>query len=155
MSGIRPRAMAARRLLAITLGMASVLAGSRAPIAAQEPAVVARDGWVRLPAPSKDETVLYVVLENHSAEKRAVVGASSDAVGKIEMHEMRMVGRLMSMSQVERIVVPGKGKTELRSGGLHMMLFGFKTRPSVGDSLKITLTLDDGTTVPVTATVRK
>jgi copper(I)-binding protein len=36
-----------------------------------------------------------------------------------------------------------------------MMLFGFKTRPSVGDSLKITLTLDDGTTVPVTATVRK
>jgi len=35
------------------------------------------------------------------------------------------------------------------------MLFGLKTRPAVGDKLNVTLKLDDGTTVPVEATVRK
>jgi hypothetical protein len=51
--------------------------------------------------------------------------------------------------------VSAKGKTELRSGGVHIMMFGLKKRPAVGDSVAIMLNLEDGTTVPVTASVRK
>ena len=36
-------------------------------LAAQDAAVVARDAWVRVPLRSKNETALYLVLENHSA----------------------------------------------------------------------------------------
>jgi copper(I)-binding protein len=135
------------------IGAVLVLVALQAPAAAQD--VIARDAWMRVPPPSKDETALYLVIENRSPKPVAVVGASSNAAEKLELHEMRMVGRLMSMNQLQRIPVPARGKTELRSGGVHIMVFGLKERPAVGDSVAITLTLEDGTTVPVIATVRK
>jgi copper(I)-binding protein len=124
-------------------------------LAAQDAAVTARDAWVRMPLPSKTETALYVVLENHSAQKRAVVAASSDAAASVEMHEMKMVKMLMQMTPVAQVVIPAKGKTSFDPNGLHLMLFGLKARPAVGDMINVTLKLDDGTTVPVTGIVRK
>jgi copper(I)-binding protein len=121
----------------------------------QNAAVIARDAWAREPAPSRDVTALFVVLENRSATPRAVVAGESDAADKVELHEMKMEGSMMRMSPVKQIEVPAGGRTELKPGGLHVMIFGLKKRPAVGDTLTITLTLDDGTTVPVTATVRR
>jgi copper(I)-binding protein len=123
--------------------------------AAQDAALVSRDAWVRVPLPSKTDTALYLVLENHSAEKRKVVSVSSDAAASAEMHEMKMVKMTMVMTPLTEIPIPAKGKTSLNESGMHIMLFGLKTRPAVGDMINVTLKLDDGTTVPVTATVRK
>ena len=86
---------------------------------------------------------------------RVRVSASSDAAGKVELHEMKNVNGMMSMSPVKQIDVPAHGKTELKPGGLHIMLFDLKKRPAPGDTLALTLTFDDGTKVPVTATIRK
>ena len=122
---------------------------------AQDAAVVARDAWIRLPLPSKSETALYAVLENHSAERRAVVSASSDAAEKVEMHEMKMDKASMRMTQVSEIGIRANGKTSLSENGLHLMLYGLKTRPAVGDTLAVTLKLDNGSTVQVKAVVRK
>lgn len=116
---------------------------------------MARDAWVRVPLPSKTETALFVVLENHSAQRRKVVSVSSEAATAAEMHEMKMVKMTMSMTPVTEIAIPAKGKTSLNPDGLHIMLFGLKARPVVGDTINVTLKLDDGSTVPVTATVRK
>jgi copper(I)-binding protein len=102
-----------------------------------------------------DETALYVVLENHSAQRRAVVAISSDVAATAEMHEMRMDGKMMRMSPIAQIAIVANRKTELRPGGLHIMLFGLKTRPAIGDSVRVTLVLDDGSKIPVTAMVRK
>jgi copper(I)-binding protein len=124
-------------------------------LGAQDAVVVAHDAWVRLPLPSKTETALYAVLENHGAQRRAVVSATSDAAATIEMHEMKMDRAVMRMTQVSEIGIPAKGKTTLNPNGLHLMLFGLKTKPAVGDTLTVTLKLDDGTTVPVKAEVRK
>ena len=135
------------------IGAVLVLVALQAPAAAQD--VIARDAWMRVPPPLKDETALYLVIENRRTKPIAVVGASSDAAEKLELHEMRMVGRMMSMNQVPRITVSARGKMELRSGGVHIMVFGLKKRPAVGDSVSIMLRLDDGTTVLVIATVRK
>ena len=49
----------------------------------------------------------------------------------------------------------GQGKASLQPNGLHIMMFGLKTRPAAGDTINVTLRLDDGTSVPVAATVRK
>jgi periplasmic copper chaperone A len=126
-----------------------------AALAAQDAAVVARDAWVRVPAPSKTETALYVVLENHSARRRKVVSASTDAAAAVEMHEMRMEGKTMVMTPVAEVAIPANGKTSFSPNGLHIMLFGLKARPAVGETVNVTLKLDDGSTVPVAATVRK
>jgi copper(I)-binding protein len=139
----------------VALVLCAVALVSGANLLAQDAAVVAHDAWVRVPLPSKTETAFYAVLENHSAERRAVVSASSDAAQTVEMHEMKMDRTMMVMRPVSEIGIPAKGKTALSSNGLHLMLFGLKTRPAVGDTITVTLKLDNGATVPVKAEVRK
>ena len=151
-------------------------------LTAQEQAVVAHDAWVRMPAPSKMDTALYLVLENHSSETRAVVAASSDAAAKLEMHEMKTVTKddsmgksgdsmatggsdssmsmakpsqsMMTMSPVGKIEIPANGKVTLAPNGLHIMMFGLKSKPAMGGKINVALKLDDGSTVPVVATVK-
>jgi copper(I)-binding protein len=62
---------------------------------------------------------------------------------------------MMRMSPVKRLEVPAHGTLELKPGSFHVMLFDIKTRPAAGDSVRLTLTFDDGTTVTTDATVRK
>ncbi len=88
-------------------------------------------------------------------QPRAVVSASSETAAALEMHEMKMEKTMMRMTLVAAIRIPAKGRTSLNSNGLHIMMFGLKTRLAVGDTIGVTLKLDDGTTVPVEATVRK
>lgn len=122
---------------------------------AQDSDFVVRDAWVRVPAPSKKETVVYMVIENHSSQKRALVSALSDVAGKIELHQMRMDGKVMIMLPVAKIDIPARGKATLSENGYHMMMFRLTTRPAVGDSVNVTLKLDDGTSIPVVAKVKK
>jgi len=173
-------------LSCFALFVVAVLTSSSAA-AGQDSEVVAHDAWVRVPAPSKMDTALYLVLENHTSTPRAVVSASSDAAAKVEMHEMKIVKKddsmskaagstdksmgssdssmsmsmnehssqpMMTMTLVGRIVIPANGKVALAPNGLHFMIFGLKSRPAMGDKIKVTLKLDDGTTVPVVATVK-
>jgi copper(I)-binding protein len=139
-----------------TLIMSYAAGLSCAPaLGAQDSQVVVRDAWVRVPAPSKTETALYMVIENHGSQKRAVVSVSSDIAGKVEMHQMRMDGKVMVMTPVPEITIPARGKATLNPNGYHMMMFRLTTKPAVGDNVNVTLKLDDGTSVPATATVKK
>jgi copper(I)-binding protein len=137
-----------RRILSC-LGLCAVCWAS----AAQD--VVARNGWVRLPLPSKNETALYVVLENHGAQKHSVVGGTSDSAAAIELHEMKMLKSAMYMAPVKEVKIPANGKASFTPESYHVMLFGLKSKLAVGDTVNVTLKLDDGSTVPVAATVRK
>lgn len=162
----------------------------------QSGSVVASDAWVRVPAPSKTETALYMVLENKSSQARSVVSVTSDAAEKVEMHAMKTIKSgdsmssgsgstagqnssvgggdnsmaksdsssmsmgqsdqsMMAMMPIKKIDIPAHGKTTLAPNGLHMMMFGLKERPAPGNKINVTLKLDDGTTVPVLATVRQ
>ena len=124
-------------------------------LGAQTDAFAVHDAWVRVPDKSKTETALYLVLENHTAQSRAIVSGSSDAAATVELHQMTMVKMMMTMMPVAQVPVPAHGKATFDPNGYHIMLFGLKTRPAVGDKINVTLKLDNGITVPVEATVRK
>jgi periplasmic copper chaperone A len=142
-----------------------------ATLSGQSTAVTAHDAWARTPAPSKMETAAYMVIENHTGQPRAVVAVSSNAADKVEMHQMKMMDgkagdktstmpgmakkSMMVMTPVAQIPVPANGKATLEPNGLHIMLFGLKSKLADGDTVALTLKLDDGTTVPVTAAVHK
>jgi copper(I)-binding protein len=116
--------------------------------------VSVRDAWVREPSPSRDVTAAFAVIENAGREARAIVSASAAQAEKVELHEMKKDGEMMRMSPVERIEVPAGGRTELKPGGLHLMLFGLKKRLAAGEVIALEIALDDGTVLSVPATVR-
>ncbi len=122
---------------------------------AQTASVTARDAWMREPLPSRDTTAVFVVLENTSAEKRAIVSAAFAGAEKVELHQMVMTGGMMRMTPVAAIELAPKGRTELKPGSFHIMVFGLKERPKVGSTIALTLTLDNGQTLPIAAEVRK
>ena len=139
--------------LAAACVLGVVLSGATA--SAQTATVTARNAWVREPSPSNNNTAMFLVLENQGADRRAVLSASTDLAGRVELHEMKMDSGMMRMSPVKQIEVPARGTTELKPGGLHVMLFDLKRRLAAGESMIVTLTFDDGSTVAVRASVKK
>jgi periplasmic copper chaperone A len=142
-------AIFARLVLLLTAGLLGGAAN------AQNTSILAHDGWLRQPPASLNEAAVYVVIENHTAVARSIVSGTTDIADKVELHEMKMEKMMMRMNQVPKVDLPARGKVSFNPNGLHIMLFGLKKRPVEGDSVIVTLMLDDGTTVPVTATVRK
>jgi copper(I)-binding protein len=141
-----------RHALGLAVIGALLLSG---PLVAQNTDIVAHDAWVRMPPKSKTDTALYMVVENHTAQARNIVAVSTDSAAQAEMHQMQMVKMMMVMTPVNQVPIPAHGKTSFDPNGYHVMLFGLKTRPEIGDKIDVTLKLDDGTMVPVEATVRK
>lgn len=143
------------------LSLAALTAASALPalgvttLRAQGTTVSAHDAWVREAPAGRKVTAVFVIVENKGTVPRRIVSGVTDVADTLELHEMKQVGASMQMSPVQAIDLPAGGKAELKPGGLHLMLFGLKRPLAPGDTVKLTLTLDDGTNVPVTADVRK
>jgi copper(I)-binding protein len=56
---------------------------------------------------------------------------------------------------VDQIDLPAGEMVTLAPGGLHVMLIGLKQQLQPGDDVPLTLTLDDGSELSLTAPVRK
>lgn len=79
-------------------------------------------------------------IDNHGASPDALVGASSPAADRVEIHDMSMDGNVMRMRQVPSIaIVPGKPVTMAPGGGYHLMLIGLHHPLAVGDHVPLTL----------------
>jgi copper(I)-binding protein len=146
------RTLAARMLVALTV---AGLSASANELGAQSNPVTARDAWVREAPAGRVVTGVFVTVENSGAAPRKIVSGKASVGDTLELHEMKREGGMMQMSPVREIAVPANGKVELRPGGLHLMLFGLKKPLVPGDTVRVELTLDDGSRVSVAAPVRK
>jgi copper(I)-binding protein len=118
------------------------------------PGIVVADAWARA-APNGRNGAVFMTVENRRATATAIVSAASPAARVAELHEMAMQGDVMRMRRVDRIALPATGRVELKPGGLHVMLIDLVKPLAAGETVALTLTLDDGTTVRVAATVRE
>jgi periplasmic copper chaperone A len=110
--------------------------------------------FVRLLPPTQPNTAAFMVLENTSARSLALLGAESEASRVVELHDHQMVDGMMQMREVQRIELPPGAHTELRPGGLHVMLIGLHAPLQEGQQVPITLVFDDGSRVEIRAPVR-
>ncbi|WP_348789775.1 copper chaperone PCu(A)C [Leifsonia sp. NPDC080035] len=112
------------------------------------------DGWVK--AADSGMTSAFAALENHGTAPVTVVAARSSAAESVQLHET--VQDPMGSSSMKEakagFAVPAHGSLVLAPGGRHIMLMGLTGPVEPGDSVTITLTLDDGRTVPFTATAK-
>ncbi|MBK8247499.1 MAG: copper chaperone PCu(A)C [Gemmatimonadetes bacterium] len=136
------------------IAAAFIMALAAAPLAAQTTTVTASDPWVREVPAGRATTGMFVLLKNAGPTERRVLSGKADVGDTLELHEMKRDNGMMRMSPVPAIVVPANGEVDLRPGGFHLMLFGLKKPLAVGDTVRATLTLDDGSEVRLVAPVR-
>jgi copper(I)-binding protein len=97
---------------------------------------------------------VYVTLSNAGSQADALISASSDAAGTVELHEVQKESGVMKMRPVKSIPVPAGGKVELKPGGYHIMLLDLKHDLKPGDKVPVTLSFEHGGELRIEAAVR-
>ena len=95
--------------------------------------------WVRPTVPGQQAGGGFMTLT--SAGDDRLLGGSTPAAERFELHTMAMSGDVMVMRQVDGIDLPAGRKVELKPGGLHVMLVGLKQPLAAGSTVPVTLRL--------------
>ena len=122
--------------------VAAALLASAATLPAWAANVSVTDAWARATMPGQKVSGAYMQLQS-DADAR-LVSASSPAVPRVEVHEMKMDGDVMRMREVKSIELP-KGKTvSLEPGGYHIMLMNLTKPIAAGEVIPLTLVVESG-----------
>lgn len=82
----------------------------------------------------------YLKIANSSADPDRLIGGSTSAAERVEVHEMKMNGNVMQMRQLkDGLEIPAGGTAELTPGGLHLMLMNIVKPLKEGDMIPVTL----------------
>lgn len=119
---------------ALLLGAASLNA-----VAAE---VAVTDAWARATMPGQKVSGAYMRIQSDADAK--LIGASSPAVPRVEVHEMKMDGDIMRMREVTAIELPKGKAVMLEPGGYHIMLMNLPKPIAAGDLIPLTLTIESG-----------
>ena len=102
--------------------------------------------WVRGTVAGQKATGAF--MELRSPAGTTIVGASSNAAGITEIHEMKMDGGVMKMKAAPRLDLPAGKTVSLAPGGYHVMLMDLKQPLKKGDIVTITLQLEGANKKP-------
>lgn len=110
-------------------------------VTAAQAGVTAKDAWVRGTVAAQTSTGAFVTLTS-TADAR-LVKASSPLAKIVEIHESTTHGGVNRMQAVESVALPAGKTVQLKPGGLHVMLMGLSKPLKAGDSVPLTLTIDE------------
>ncbi len=97
----------------------------------------------------------YLTVENKGSTPDRLIGGSTDAAAKLEVHEMAMKDGVMKMRPLDNGLVIDPGKTvKLAPGGYHLMMFDLKGPLKQGDTVPITLKFEKAGEVKVSLAVQ-
>lgn len=122
---------------------------------AQAAEVRVTDAWVRATVAGQKVSGAYMKIRSDTDAK--LVGVTSAAISRVEIHEMKMDGDVMRMREIKFIDLPKGKPVSLEPGGYHIMLMNLKQPIVAGESVPLTLTIESGgkrQTVDVKATAR-
>lgn len=109
--------------------------------------------WARATPPGATTGAVYLTVENAGAADR-LVGASSDAAERAEIHIHEHSAGMMRMKQVNGIDIGTGEAIAFEPGGRHIMLIGL-IRPLVPEAtLELVLRFASGTEVTVAVPIR-
>ncbi|MFQ3534442.1 MAG: copper chaperone PCu(A)C [Aggregatilineales bacterium] len=97
----------------------------------------------------------YMKIENQGSESDVLIAAETDVAGLVELHETVVENNMAMMKPLaEGISLPLGSITELKPGGLHVMLMQLNRELKVGDSITLTLIFKSGKRVTFDVPVR-
>ena len=137
------------------LALAAICAG---PASAQQVKIgdlVLDHAWARATPGGAKVGGGYLTIENKGATPDKLIGGSSPAAAKVEVHEMAMNNGVMTMRPVKGglSIPPGQSVT-LMPGGYHIMLMELKAPLKKGDKVPVTLAFEKAGEVKVTLDIQ-
>jgi copper(I)-binding protein len=108
--------------------------------------------WSRATPPGAKIGAGYMTIRSAAADR--LVGASSPAAARVELHVTEKKGDVMRMRQVEGYDLPAGGSFVLAPGGAHLMLVDLKAPLKEGAKVPLTLRFRKAGEVKVELQVR-
>jgi copper(I)-binding protein len=106
--------------------------------------------WVRATPKAAPVGGGYLTITNTGSAPDRLIGGSSDAALRFEIHEMTMVNGVMKMRPVGRGLEIKPGETiEFKPGGYHVMFIGLNKPFEQGQHVKAILKFEKAGEVPV------
>lgn len=121
--------------------LAAGLLASLSPFAQAAGPTTVVDPWVRPALAGQGATGGYLKLTAPQALK--LVGARSPVAGVVEVHEMKLDKGVMTMRALPFLALPAGQEVVLKPGGHHLMLMQLKQPLKAGETVPITLLLED------------
>ena len=116
----------------------ALMAAFAAPALAE---VSATDAWVRGTVPAQKSTGAFMTL--HSTDYARIVEVRTPVAKAAEIHASEMQGGVMQMHAMEDfLLLPGKS-VELKPGSYHIMLMGLAKPLAAGDTVPLTLVIEE------------
>jgi copper(I)-binding protein len=148
----------------IALGV--ILLAACGPAAADSPQISVEDAWVRAAARmdtgndasgmdmGASTSAAYMLLQNSGKQADALISVSTDIAETVELHTSEMKDGIMTMSMVDEIEVPARGKAEFKPAGMHIMLINLTQDLTPGQKVNLTLNFKLSGKMVVEAEVR-
>lgn len=140
----------ASRLWGVLLVMCMVVTGAQAADGLR-----ISDAYVREMPPGQSTSAGFMKLVNTGRQPVALIGATSDGAGLVEIHRHVHEGGMMRMERVSRLEIPANGVLQFAPGGYHLMLINLRRSFQAGDQLNVTLLDEEGRSYTAPFVVRK
>ncbi len=116
------------------------------PTQAQQPdanPLAITQAWSRATPGSAQVASGYMTITNNGPAADRLIGGSTDAAAKVEIHEMATKDGVMTMREVKDGLPVAPGATvKLAPGGIHLMLVNVKKPLKQGDVVTVTLNFE-------------
>ena len=133
--------------------LVAVMAAAVALAGCEQAQLGVEDAWVRLPAVSSRPGAAYFTLKG-GAEATSLLGVSSPAAVRTELHEMKHEGGMMTMAPIKDVAIPASGTVKFEPGGKHVMLYDLSPEIRAGGKIPLRLAFANGKTIEVEAELR-
>lgn len=97
---------------------------------------------------------VYMKVRNNTDKTDRLLGISSNSARAADMHMTQHADGMMKMRAVDCIAIPAQGEIIFAPGGLHVMLSGLGKELKVGDTIHLTLKLEQAGEITVDVPVK-
>ena len=108
------------------------------------------NAWTRATLAGQPAGGGFMVIENKGTEADRLKSATSPLTPMVQVHEMKMEGDVMKMSELkDGLEIPAGGKVELKPGSYHIMFMALTDGSKEGDAIKVKLVFEKAGEVDV------
>jgi len=97
----------------------------------------------------------YFVIHNKGSQEDRLLGADTPMAARAELHEHVHKDDMMTMQQVQSVMIPAGGEVKFEPHGYHVMLFDLKKHSVDGERFPMTLHFQQAGDVDVEVAVQK